>query len=69
MRHLPENLLAPLLRILDEYEAGVKAKPKRTLADHTKLYHASRIRNALERRYEYKPIKKHNNDFQSPQEQ
>ena len=37
MRHIPENMLTPLLRILDEYEAGVKAKPTRTLKDHARL--------------------------------
>lgn len=54
MRHIPENLLPPLLRILDEYEAGVKAKPKRTLTDHARLYDVGRVRCALSKRYLHK---------------
>ena len=57
MRHVPENLLIPLLRILNEYEAWVKAKPKRTLTDHSRLYDIGRIRNALDKKFEYKPKK------------
>lgn len=47
MRHVPESLLQPLLRILNEYEAGVKAKHKRTLTDHARLYDVARIKQKL----------------------
>lgn len=51
MRHVPERLLQPLLRILDEYEAGVRAKTKRTQADHIRLYDVSRVRYAINKQY------------------
>lgn len=51
MRHIPESLLNPLLRILNEYEAGVKAKHKRTLTDHARLYDISRIKIALTKKH------------------
>lgn len=51
MRHVPESLLIPLLRILNEYEAGIKAKPKRTLKDHNRLYDVGRVRNALNKKF------------------
>lgn len=54
MRHIPENLLAPLLRILNEYEVGVKAKGKRTLTDQSRLYDVSRIRLTLSKRHVHK---------------
>lgn len=52
MRHIPENMLTPMLRILDEYEAGVKAKPKRTLKDHARLCDIGRIRHSLTKKYQ-----------------
>lgn len=51
MRHVPENLLTPLLRVLDEYEAWVKAKPKRTLKDQSRLYDVGRVRLALNKKH------------------
>lgn len=56
MRHVPESLLHPLLRILNEYEAGVKAKHKRTLTDHARLYDISRIRLALTKKHKHNDI-------------
>ena len=58
MRHVPENLLIPLLRILDEYEAWVKAKPKRTLKDHIRLYDIGRIRNAVSKKFKHDSLKR-----------
>jgi len=51
MRHIPENLLQPLLRIPNEYEAGLKAKHKRTLKDQCRLYDIGRVRLALSKKY------------------
>ena len=47
MRHVSEKLLTPLLHILDECEAEVKAKPHKDLDDHILLWNISRIKLAL----------------------
>lgn len=57
MRHVPESLVNPLLGILSEYEAGVRAKPKRTLKDLNRLREVSCIRQALTKKYNDKRAK------------
>lgn len=54
MRHIPESLLIPLLRILGEYEAELKAKHKRTLKDQCRLYDVGRVRLALNKKFIHK---------------
>lgn len=55
MRHLPESLLQPALRILSECEASLKAKHHRSLREENILCDISRVRGAL--RKQYKPHK------------
>lgn len=52
MRHLTERLVQPLFCILDEYEAGLRSKPKRTLQDEKKIWWVSMIKHKLSKRYE-----------------
>lgn len=51
MRHLTEQLLQPLLRILDEYEAGLRALPKKSLRDRGRLCDVARVRLALSKKH------------------
>ena len=59
MRHVPESLVNPLLGILSEYEAGVRAKPTRTLKDLNRLREVSCIRGALSKRYKHNKNEQH----------
>ncbi|MCM1443657.1 MAG: hypothetical protein NC083_09045 [Muribaculum sp.] len=49
MRHLQEKYVLPLFRILDEYEMGVRNKPKLTLTDRANLWHIGNIKNELKK--------------------
>lgn len=53
MRHIPERLFQPLSRILNECEAKLRGKAKRTLADETELYWLCQIKTSLSKKYDY----------------
>lgn len=59
MRHLPEHLLQPLLRILNEYEAELRSKKNfaRNLRIQGRLCDVGMIKLALQKQYGYRKRK------------
>lgn len=48
MRHIPESMLSALLRILNEYEAGLT---EHTLRHDIQRWHVKRIKQQLKKKY------------------
>ena len=51
MRHIPEQLLHPLLGILDDAERQARAVPKLKGKEFTRLYYIENIRLKLLKKY------------------
>ncbi|MBR4564361.1 MAG: hypothetical protein IKO26_07915 [Paludibacteraceae bacterium] len=50
MRHIPEQLVKPLERILDECEKELRAKRRRTHAEEMKLYYIGMVQLYLSKK-------------------
>ena len=51
MRHIPENMVKPLLCILNENETALRSKKRRSSSDELRLCHIGIIKLKLQKRY------------------